>query len=802
MVNLTSSVFSIPGSIIDYDKKNIRCTFPLSGAPIGKYNLNIRNPDGSSVTAPNAFTVTYLTPAITGFFPLGGWASTSQPVTINGTGFRTGVRAFLENGSTTIEGAVTSRTLTQIKCIFPLTVLGKYNITVLNSDSSSATDDQGFYIWEGYIPPSIANITPASGVNTAALPVTIRGAKFWSDGPVTITNGSTNRTVTGKQTGYNTLKCTLPLTGLPTGLYNITYLRTYDGKSVTLENAFTVNNPFPVITAISPASGYNSGSTTITITGSKFFTGANISLVNGNTWFPGTITSFASTKIVGTFILTGVTPRNYNLTVTNPDGPNSIKSFTVLATGTDPGITNFTPTSGVNTAVLPFTINGLNFRTGATVSITNGTINKTVSATLTGTTTIKCTLPLTGMPIGQYNLTVRNIDGSNVTEENVFTITNPIPAITSVAPISGHTTGPSTVTITGSKFVTGANISLVNGGTSIPGTITSFTTTKIVGIFALSGVSPGSYNLTVTNPGGPNGTKPFTVLSPGTGPTITSFCPVSGINTAALPLTITGTNYRAGATVTITNGTTNKTVSGTLTGTTTIKCSLPLGGLPIGLYNLTVRNTDGSNMTQENVLSVNNPAPVITTIAPASGYTIGSTLVTVTGSKFVTGAEISLVNTTTGIPGSITSFTATKIIGTFALPGVTPGSYNLTVTNPGGPNATKPFIVLSPGSDPLITNLTPNSGVNTAAVPVTVTGINFRTGATVTIMNGTTNKTVSGTVTGGKYDQMFAPAHRSAYRPVQPDGQEHGRIFRYQGEYSHRYESDPCNHIHLSDIRV
>ena len=333
-----------------------------------------------------------------------------------------------------------------------------------------------------------------------------------------------------------------------------------------------------------------------------------VSLVNGSTVIPGTITSFTGTKITSTFALAGADPGTYNLTVTNPGGPNTTKSFTVLNPGTDPTIASFSPGSGVNTAALPFTITGTNFRTGVTITITNGTANKTVAGTLTGTTTIKCSLPLTGLPIGLYNVTVRNTDGSNVTRPDAFSVSNPIPIITTLTPASGYNTGSLPVAVAGSKFVSGCEVSLVNGSTVIPGTVSGFTGTKFTSLFPLAAASPGIYNLTVTNPGGPNGTKAFRVLSSGTDPAITSFTPVSGLNTAALPITINGTNFRTGVTVTITNGTTNKTVAGTLTGSTVIKCPLPLAGFQIGLYNLTVRNTDGSNVTRPDAFTVNNPA--------------------------------------------------------------------------------------------------------------------------------------------------------------------------------------------------
>ena len=749
-VNLTSGTLSIPGTISSLNSTVIRCSFPVTGAPTRKYAANLLTPGGKTGSLTGTFTVTNETPTITTLTPAtAGFNSGTLPVTISGTAFRNGATVTLVKGSTVLTGTITSRTTNRITCTFILNSAppGLYNLIVRNIDGLSVTKLNAFTIRETGAYPTILSIQPNSGINTAVLPLTIIGTNFRTGATVTITNGTTSKTVSGKVTGTIIIQCSFPLTGLPFGLYTITVKNT-DESFVSIPDAFTVNNPDPIITTLTPASGYNTGSLPVAVAGNRFISGCQVSLVNGSTVIPGTITAFTSTKITGSFTLAGAAPGIYSLKVTNPGGPNATKTFTVLNPGTDPTITNISPYVGVNTATLPFTIIGTNFRTGATITITNGTTIKTVTGTRTGTTVLKCSLPLNGLPIGMYNITIRNTDGSNVTQMDAFTVTNPIPTITTLAPASGYNTGSLPVVIAGSKFVSGCQVSLVNGSTIISGTISSFTGTKFTSTFDLTGASPGIYNLTVTNPGGPATTKPFTVVIPGTDPTITSFSPGSGVNTAILPFTVNGTNFRTGVTITITNRSTNKTAVASLTSSTVIKCPLPLTGLPIGMYNITIRNTDGSNVTKMDAFTVTNPTPTITTLTPASGYNTGSLQVTIAGNKFVSGCQVSLENGGTVIPGTISSFTATKIIGMFNLAGVTPGTYDLMVSNPGDQNATKSITVLSSGTEPTILTFSPSSGQNTAALSLIIAGTNYRTGATVSITNGTTSKTVSGTMTG------------------------------------------------------
>ena len=181
-------------------------------------------------------------------------------------------------------------------------------------------------------------------------------------------------------------------------------VRNPDGRTVTLPDAFTVTNTAPAITAITPNSGFNSSIIPVHRNGSAFRNGVSVSLINGSTTRTGTITSRTVTKILSTFNLTGVPAGFYNLTILNIDGSSATKTkaFMVNSAGIYPTMTGFNPSSGLNTAALPFTVNGTNFRAKASVTITNGTITRTVAATPVTATQLKCQLPLTGLPIGRY----------------------------------------------------------------------------------------------------------------------------------------------------------------------------------------------------------------------------------------------------------------------------------------------------------------------------------------------------------------------------------------------------------------
>ena len=141
---------------------------------------------------------------------------------------------------------------------------------------------------------------------------------------------------------------------------------------------------------------------------------------------------------------------------------------------------------------------------------------------------------------------------------------------------------------------------------------------------------------------------------------------------------------------------------------------------------------------------------LLTVISQASGFKSNSLPITISGTNFVTGCQVTHLNLSTTISGTVFAFTATKLTGTFPLNGAQAGIYNLHNINPGGPNTTNPnaFNLKSPAMAPTIDNYYPISGANNAALPITINGSFFRGGAVVTIVNGTTNKTVAGTATG------------------------------------------------------
>jgi uncharacterized repeat protein (TIGR01451 family) len=122
------------------------------------------------------------------------------------------------------------------------------------------------------------------------------------------------------------------------------------------------------------------------------------------------------------------------------------------------------------------------------------------------------------------------------------------PALTGVSPDYGHNDGPTAVIIEGQRFEDGATAAL--DGTAL-GSVT-FVDPEHLQATVPAGLTPGAYDLTVTNPDARSATlsAAFTVLAPG-GPTVTSIAPAQGPIDIPVTVDIRGLNFSSGMSATL-----------------------------------------------------------------------------------------------------------------------------------------------------------------------------------------------------------------------------------------------------------
>ncbi len=275
-------------------------------------------------------------------------------------------------------------------------------------------------------------------------------------------------------------------------------------------------------------------------------------------------------------------------------------------------------------------------------------------------------------PPGYYMLFLLNKNGVPSVASFVLlgsSGSNPAPTVSSISPASGSISGGTGVTITGTGFLSGATVSI--GGTATGVNVVS--STSITATTAAH--SAGSVNVVVTNSDSQTGTLTNGYSYTNPPPSVTSISPASGPATGGTSVTITGTGFLSGATVSI-GGTAANGV--TVVSGTSITATTPAHAA--GTATVVVTNSDGQNSSLKNGYTyAANPAPTVTSINPGTGPTSGGTGLTITGANFVSGATVTFGGTpATGVTvAGSTSITATA-------PSHAAGTVDVVVTNPDG----------------------------------------------------------------------------------------------------------------------
>ena len=513
----------------------------------------------------------------------------------------------------------------------------------------------------------------SGGSDTAKIetPVTIGDSSSVS----LVISGVTNPTEGQYTLSVNTSQDKSPTTSLTYGI----------GTSVT-----NVTGPSPSTTIAGATANYTVGFTTSSSGALTGGSGEITLIAPSGTTFPalsgsnytvnGTAASTASVDANGNEVVIVVPssiPASTAVTVaitgvTNPPGGSYTlgvytssdfveeftPSYTIIAV---PTVTSISPTSGPTTGGTPVTITGTGFVSGATVMF--GTVTAT-AVTVSSATSITATSPAESA--GTVNVTVTTAGGTSATSSaDQFTYKVTVPTVTSISPTSGPTTGGTSVTITGTNFVSGATVMF---GTV---TATAVTVSSATSITATSPAeSAGTVNVTVTTAGGTSATSSadqFTYVVPITGDAYTPVNPARLADTrcsaSSAPSYCSGENLpSANASLGILAA--RKSENVTVTG---------VDGIPLTATAVVV-NVTAVNMTGGGYLSI-YPEGSTPAVVSSLNWTPKSGVVTnlVTVPVNATNGEITVFNG--GTSGYVNYIV--DIEGYYAAPGSTPaGLYN------------------------------------------------------------------------------------------------------------------------------
>ncbi|HMN31331.1 MAG TPA: IPT/TIG domain-containing protein, partial [Caldilineaceae bacterium] len=344
-------------------------------------------------------------PKISEVQPTAGRADEPHEIEILGKGFLAGARALL--GETPL--ATTFVISTQLQAVVPTGLAtGDYTLTVNNLDGGSASLPNAYTVLPGR--PKITSVTPSVGRTDQATPITIVGNGFTAGAQASL--GDTPLTTTFDSATQ--LRATAP-SGLAPGNYALKVVNP-NGENDTLNDAFAVRLPPPIIRDVQPNHGANDEPVEIVIVGEYFTAGVTVSL--GPTLLTAT---FVDANYLRATVPAGLPPGKYDLAVTNENGVQvlSPKAYTVQPPPPKkPTINRVLPNQGSNAVENEITVVGNNFGAGALIRL--GTIILTPT-TFVAVDTIQSVVPA-GLPAGVYDITVINPDGGMATLTNAYTV--------------------------------------------------------------------------------------------------------------------------------------------------------------------------------------------------------------------------------------------------------------------------------------------------------------------------------------------------------------------------------------------
>jgi hypothetical protein len=338
------------------------------------------------------------------------------------------------------------------------------------------------------------------------------------------------------------------------------------GASTSAE--FTVFNPSPTISSISPSSAVAGGAGfTLTVNGSNFVTG---SVVN----FNGAVrpsTYISSTQLSIAILAGDITNQGtIDITVTNPangvagGGTAGPATLTVLPASVQPTVSALSPASA--TAGGPgftLTITGSGFAPASQVSFN---LNN-VSTTYISTTQLQAAIPASAIALAGDPVVIVTNPGLGISLLATFVVNNPPPGAGTVSPPSLPAGNAAlTLNVTGTNFTQGSTV-LVNGSSRITTYVSS---TLLQATLLPSDLSQGgTLSITVSTPPPGGGTTPaisfqvadYSVSAPTTPTSVTAGQPAS-FNLTVSPngafsnsVTFTASGLPTGATATFSSAT-------------------------------------------------------------------------------------------------------------------------------------------------------------------------------------------------------------------------------------------------------
>jgi hypothetical protein len=495
-----------------------------AAAVVGTRSVTVTNgvPGGGSATLAGALTVGNPVPTISSVSPNVGGKGQTMSVAIVGTNFIQGVTS-ADFGLGIVVSSVTVNsptTLTASIAIDPNTIAAARSVSVINAAPGGGKATLSFVFNVQNLAPTIASVSPASGARGENATVTITGTNF-SAGSTTVDFGAgvTVNSTTVTSPTQMTANLSIPA-GTTLGARDVAVTNPPPGGgTATLTGGYLVGNPLPTVASVSPATGFRTQNLTVTVTGTGFFSGAT-SVSFGPNIDVTSVAVVSTTQLTATIAVTSAAAtgaRNVSATNLAPGGGTGSLTNGFSVTNPVPTVASITPTSALRGSSFGVTVTGTQFISGVT-SLSLGADITVSGLVVNSPASLQANVALGTASAGAKDVTVTNAPpgGGSATLSGGFTVNNPVPTLTSVAPTSAGRGSLVNVTVTGTDFVTGVTASF-GADVTVTNTSVKSPTELLVSISISSAASLGTRVVSVTNPvpGGGTATLPtgFTVSS-------------------------------------------------------------------------------------------------------------------------------------------------------------------------------------------------------------------------------------------------------------------------------------------------
>ena len=495
-------------------------------------DISVTNPNGTG-TGTGLLTY-YAPPTVTGISP--NWdtanATTGVLVGISGTNFFCSTVDCSEtNFNVQIDGLdCTSPNVfssTSLECFAPANHAAATGLNVTVQTESGTGTGTGLFSYYGA--PTLTSVTPSAGKANYGTNIVIIGTGFRPSPTVTIGGYSATNI---QYISSTEIHATTP-SSIGDGTYTLEVSNTPDYQPAS--TTFTFYDA-PTVTGVSPSWATGNGGQTLTISGTKFYSqtvdNSDVTVSVGGADCDS-ITILSTSSLTCT-LTAGASAGLQNISVTTPSGTGTGNNLITIYYA--PTVTGFSPTWGISAGGTSVTINGTNFRSGASVYF-GATQVPTGDVTFIGDTALQVITPAHTAGI----VAVRVVNPTPDFQEaslSGFEYKDQ-PTITNVSPSSGPTTGGAHVTITGTYFNTGATVMF---GTTSSSSVTVNSSTEIVAVAPAH--TAGTVNVTVTNPNTLYATasNAYTYLtSSGSNSTVTAYpesVPADGTTSSEITVTV------------------------------------------------------------------------------------------------------------------------------------------------------------------------------------------------------------------------------------------------------------------------